>query len=145
MAIRISGRVADQSHDLPRLDVAAERLLGEDEAAVNRHVEDPARRWHEADFGIGKGLFQLSRQTGGSGLVVSNDAVLDRDEHAAVPLEFYGVFAANRSVCTERSQGEAAPVTRLLVTAAEPSYLFEPCEPTHGPPGTGFRQPSYGR
>jgi hypothetical protein len=77
MAMRISGLGPDQSHDLSRLGVASERLLGENEAAVNRHVEHPARGLHGADLGIGKGLFQLSRQTGGSGLIISNDAVSD--------------------------------------------------------------------
>jgi hypothetical protein len=57
--------------------VAAERLLGENEAAVSRHLEHPARGLRETDFGIGKGLFQLSRQTGGSGLIISNDAICD--------------------------------------------------------------------
>ena len=71
----------DQSHDLSRLRVAPERLLGENEATVYRHVEHAARGLYQAELGIGKGLFQLSRQTGGSGLIVSNDAVLDRDEH----------------------------------------------------------------
>ena len=77
----MSGRVPHQSHDLSRLGVSPERLLGENEATVYRHVEYPARGLDQADLGIGKGLFQLSRQTGGSGLIVSNDAVLDRDEH----------------------------------------------------------------
>ena len=53
-------------------------LLGEHEAAVDRHLEDAAGGLDQPDFGVGKGLLQLSRQTGGSGLVVSNDAVLDR-------------------------------------------------------------------
>ena len=73
--------------------MAAQRLLGKEEAAVDRHIEHPARGFHLSDLGIGESLFQLSRQTGGSGVVVSNDAVLDRDEHRMIPLEFRRGFA----------------------------------------------------
>ncbi len=66
--------------------MAAHRLLGEQESPVDRHIEHAARGFHKADVGVGKGLLQLSRQTGGSGLVVSDDAVLDRDLHAVIPL-----------------------------------------------------------
>jgi hypothetical protein len=87
--------------------MASDGLLREDEAAVNRHVEYAARRLDGADFGIGKGLLQLSRQTGGSGLIVSNDAILDGDEHGLVPPVFSrGGLPANRSGGAERNQGE---------------------------------------
>jgi len=85
----MSGRAPEQSHDLSRLGVSSERLLGENEATVSRHVEHPARGLYQAELRIGKGLFQLSRQTGGSGLIVSNDAILDRDEHGPVPPEVF--------------------------------------------------------
>src|SRR2546426_12801243 len=97
MAMRISGCAPDQSHDLSRLGVASERLVGKNEAPVHRHVEHPARGFNETNLSIGNGVFQLSRQTGGSGLIVSNDAVLDRDEHGSVPRGFLRVSPANRS------------------------------------------------
>ena len=80
--MRMSARTPDQLHDLSRLGVAAERLLGKDEIAVHRDLEDAPGRRHQADIGLRVGLLQLSRQTGGSGLVVSDDAVLDHDAHA---------------------------------------------------------------
>jgi hypothetical protein len=61
--------------------MASERLLGEDETAVHRHIEDPTGRLHESNLCAGERLRELSRQTGGSGLIVSDDAVLDRDQH----------------------------------------------------------------
>jgi hypothetical protein len=86
----MSGKGADQSHDLSGLGMASERLLGEDETAVHGHVEHASGRRQEADLRAGKGLLQLSRQTGGSGLVVSDDAVLDRDQHESFPMEERG-------------------------------------------------------
>jgi hypothetical protein len=81
MAIRISARLPNQSHDLPRLRVPPEGPLGKDEIAIDRHFEDTAGGRDEADFRVRPGLFQLSRQTGGSGLVVSDDAELDDRAH----------------------------------------------------------------
>ena len=78
MAMRMSARAPDQLHDLSRLGVAPEGLLREHQLAVHRHLEDAAGGGHQPDLGVGKRLLQLSRQTGGSGLVVSDDAVLDR-------------------------------------------------------------------
>ncbi len=90
----------------------------------------------------GKAFCQLSRQTGGSGLVVSDDAVLDRDDHVAFLSKNERYWSANRSVAERRNQGEAAMVTGLLVRAAGTLYLFEPCEPTRGSPDAGFRPAS---
>src|SRR5262249_55117515 len=90
IAMRMSGFAPDQSQYFSRLGVASECLLGENEAAVDGHLEQPARGLDEANLGVGKGLFQLSCQTGGSGLIVLDDAVLDRDEHGAIPSEFPG-------------------------------------------------------
>ena len=59
----------------------AERLLGERQTAVDRHLEHPARRLHELDGRLGEPLPDLRRQTGGARFVVSNDAVLDRYAH----------------------------------------------------------------
>jgi hypothetical protein len=56
--------------------------LGEEQFAVHGHLEHPARARDETDFRLGKLLLQLSRQTGGSRLVISDDAVFDDHAHA---------------------------------------------------------------
>jgi hypothetical protein len=61
--------------------VAPCRFLGEHERAVDGYLEKSARRLEQPDFGIRKRLLELSCQTGGSRLVVSDDAVLDRHVH----------------------------------------------------------------
>lgn len=58
-----------------------ERPLGEDQRVVHRHFEDSTGRRDQLDVGVGIRLLQLSRQTGGSGLVVSDDAELDTHMH----------------------------------------------------------------
>jgi hypothetical protein len=62
--------------------VTAERALGKDELALHRHLEHPAGGRHQADLRLWVQLLQLSRQTGGSRLVISDDAILDDDAHA---------------------------------------------------------------
>ena len=62
--------------------------LGKDQRFIRRDIEDAAGRRNHLHLGIGERLTQLSRQTGGSGLVVSDDAILDADPHRnAFPLE----------------------------------------------------------
>jgi hypothetical protein len=56
-------------------------LLGKQYLPVNGYLEKPAGCLDQADFSFRKGLFQLSRQTGGSRLVVSDNAILDRHMH----------------------------------------------------------------
>jgi hypothetical protein len=72
----------NERHDLAADRVTPERLLGKYEVAVHRHFEYAARRGNQLDVGIGDLPLQLSRQTGGSGLVISDDAILDGDPHA---------------------------------------------------------------
>jgi hypothetical protein len=74
--------------NLRRLRVPAEGLLGEDQVAVHGDLEDAAGGRDQPDLGVGNVLFQLSRQTGGSRLIVSDDAVLD--DHAHAPLLWIG-------------------------------------------------------
>jgi hypothetical protein len=57
-------------------------LLGKDQVAVHGNLEDAAGGRDQPDLGVRYVLFQLSRQTGGSRLVVSDDAVLDDHAHA---------------------------------------------------------------
>jgi hypothetical protein len=61
--------------------VAPLRPLGEDQRVIHRNLEESAGGRDQLDVGIGIRLLQLSRQTGGSGLVVSDDAELDTDVH----------------------------------------------------------------
>ena len=59
-----------------------QRAFREDAAAVHLDLEGAARRLDQLDLRLGEGLVNLGRQTGGPGLVVSDDAVFDRDTHA---------------------------------------------------------------
>jgi hypothetical protein len=61
--------------------VAFHRLLGEDAVAVYLHFEDPAGGFDKLDLGIREGATDLGRQTGGPGLVISDDAEFDSDSH----------------------------------------------------------------
>ena len=58
-------------------------LLGKDQLSVHCDFEESPRGLHQAHVGLGKSLLQLSRQTGSSGLIVSNDTVLNGDLHSA--------------------------------------------------------------
>jgi hypothetical protein len=58
-----------------------ERPLGEDQRVIHRHLEDSTGGRDQLNVGSGIRLLQLSRQTGGSGLVVSDDAELDTHMH----------------------------------------------------------------
>jgi hypothetical protein len=73
------------------------RLLGKDHPAVHRHLEDPARGLQQLDLGLRMFTPELRRQTGGAGLVVSNDAVFDTDLHAVVSGKMAGPVAAQRT------------------------------------------------
>jgi hypothetical protein len=75
----------DQLDHLTGRGVPAQGLLGKDLVVSHADLEDPARGFHELDLSIRKRLPQLSRQTGGSGLVVSDDAVFDGDLHPWSP------------------------------------------------------------
>jgi hypothetical protein len=61
--------------------VTSQRLLGENAATVDLDLEHAARRLDQLHIGVGVGLADFGRQTGGSRLVVSDDAVFDRDAH----------------------------------------------------------------
>lgn len=61
--------------------MAPGRPFREHESAVNRHLEYPTGRLDQADLSVRIGLLQLGRQTGGSGLIVSDNAILNRNLH----------------------------------------------------------------
>src|SRR5690242_14325821 len=143
MAIRISARLPDQSHDLPRLRVPPESPLGKDEVAIHRHFEDTAGGGNETDFRVRPSLFQLSRQTGGSGLVVSDDAELDDRAHHVSSSRVAGrrIVAETGVQCHPpaaepggRAVRRRPTVTPLLVRPPREAYLFVLCEPTHSVP-----------
>jgi hypothetical protein len=71
---------ANQLRHFARLGVARHLPLGEDRLAVDTYFEDATAALTQGDGGP-KLLFELGRQTGGSGLVVSNHAVEDLDAH----------------------------------------------------------------
>jgi hypothetical protein len=60
-----------------------QRLLRKHPAAVHFDLENAAGRLDELDLRLRKGLADLGRQTGGPGLIVSDDAEFDRDAHEA--------------------------------------------------------------
>jgi len=70
----------DRRLDFAGLWKAAGAVLGVHQLAVGNDVEDAARTFDE--FGLNlEPLFQIGRQTGGPGVVVSGDAVGNADVH----------------------------------------------------------------
>ena len=67
--------------DLARFDVPAELRFLEYRLAVAEDFEPPVPRRNQINFYTGIVVPELSRQTGGSGLVVSKSAVFDADFH----------------------------------------------------------------
>jgi hypothetical protein len=61
--------------------VASHDLLGEHAAPIDLDLEHATRRLDQLDVSVRVVLADLGRQTGGPGLVVSDDAVFDRDAH----------------------------------------------------------------
>jgi hypothetical protein len=61
--------------------VPASGPLGEEQLAIEGDLEDAARTRDQGDLERGEFLPELGRQTGGPGLIVSDDAVLDRQLH----------------------------------------------------------------
>jgi hypothetical protein len=77
-----------QSQHLARPGVPAQPPFGEQQVAVETHLEHTTRGLLELYLHLRKGLVQLGRQTGGPRLIVSNDAVFDRDAHRAETFPF---------------------------------------------------------
>jgi hypothetical protein len=55
-----------------------------DRYSIGNDLEPAASRRNHLKLGVGKALLNLSRQTGGSRFVVSNDAVFDGDFHGFI-------------------------------------------------------------
>ena len=71
--------------DFSRPGVSLQLGLLENRDPVAQHLEPAASRRNQLDLDRRKPVPELSRQTGGSGLVVSKSAVLDRDVHDDLP------------------------------------------------------------
>lgn len=70
--------LADDLLHLAALGEAPEGLLGEDEVAVELDFENAVLTLDQVGVEV-EALLQLGRQTGGTGLVVSNNAVFDAE------------------------------------------------------------------
>ncbi len=77
------GALIDKLEHLALLRETVEALLGEDQLAVVRDLEDTSAGGLEVEVLdlASVGVDKLFRQTDGIGCVVSNDAELDRDFH----------------------------------------------------------------
>jgi hypothetical protein len=64
--------------------VATQGTLGEHQAAIYRDLEHATGRLDQAYIRIRKRLLELGRQTGGPGLIASDDAEFDSDLHVPV-------------------------------------------------------------
>ena len=63
--------------------MASELRFFEDRITVAEHLESPFAGRNQLDLDAGIMIPELSRQTGGSGLVVSKSTVLDADFHCS--------------------------------------------------------------
>jgi len=75
----------DQGPHLTLPGVPSQSQLREHERAVHGDFECAARRLDQADLDVPVSSLQLGRQTGGPGIVVSDDAILDADTHGIAP------------------------------------------------------------
>ena len=71
----------DQPHDLARFSVAMELRFLKNRNAVYYNLKASTPRRYQLDVRGGPVISELSRQTGGSRLIVSKRAVFDRDFH----------------------------------------------------------------
>jgi hypothetical protein len=61
--------------------VSAQLRFLEYRLPIDAHLKSPAAGADQLQLGVGEPVPNVSRQTGGSRLVVSNDAILDADLH----------------------------------------------------------------
>jgi len=74
----------DQLPNLAVPGVPPQPEFREHKGVVHGDLERAARRLDQADVDAMVDFFQLGRQTGSPGVVVSDDAVLDADTHVAL-------------------------------------------------------------
>ena len=70
--------------------MSSRALLGKGEDSVHGHVEYAPRRLDEVDVGARKLVTDLRCQTGSAGLVVSNDAIMNRHAHEQLAVGMVG-------------------------------------------------------
>ncbi len=78
---------AQQVEDFSGQGMAPQFGLLEDRRPVDDDLEATAARRDHLDFDAGMRLTERGRQTGGPGLVVSNDAVFDGDLHVGLAVD----------------------------------------------------------
>ena len=91
-------RFCDELPDLARLCVAAKPRLLKDGDSIKRHFEAASARRNQVYHRVWIALPELSRQTGGSGLVVSNAAVFDLDVHGSPSLHKWFTQSASTEI-----------------------------------------------
>ena len=64
--------------------MAPQCTLREHQYTVPGNFEHPTTPLHQLDGSVWIGVPYLGRQTGGPGLVISNDAITDRDVHGVL-------------------------------------------------------------
>lgn len=106
----------DRGFDLAGLGEASGGLLREQELAVEGDLEHAARSLDQLGVEV-EALGDFRRQTGGAGVVVSNDAVLDRKRGHVVLLGggeggLRVTGAASLSPCAGAPEVGAAPAVR---------------------------------
>lgn len=70
--------------------MASHLLLREDRLSIHRDFEHATGGGGQLDLDSGEVLLQLSRQTGGSWLVVSDDAEFDPNAHGRLAIRVQG-------------------------------------------------------
>jgi len=68
--------------DLTGLCVSVQLRFLENRLPIESDFETTPARWNQLDVPVGPSVPELSRQTGGSRLIVSKSAVFDADFHA---------------------------------------------------------------
>src|SRR5260221_1343158 len=107
LSMRTVERARNESRDLARSRVSSEPRLFENRHSIQHHFEPSAARWNQLDLRVRVPLLRLSRQTGGSWLIVSKSAVFDRDLHWILSLSFevgkylmqFGIPCDSRIMC----------------------------------------------
>jgi len=75
--------VLDRIDHLARLGMAPLGTFGKHQRSIDSHLEHAAGGLDQLDVGLGPRPRELGRQTGGPGLIVSDQAVFDRDAHGS--------------------------------------------------------------
>src|SRR5258705_11821841 len=97
----VSSRLFEERQDFTRLGVAPRPRFLVHGFPVAKYFEAAASRRNHLQVRLGKTLANLSRQTGGSRLVVSNDAIFDADLHSA---RGFGLLGGRRELLYKLSR-----------------------------------------